>query len=107
MSKLDFCTTGRTIDGPLTAVTIMTENADHHLDTSGLTCPEPVMLLHNKIRDMPSGEVLEILATDPATTRDIPKFCNFLEKEKTQNLWCKKKLDRTRGSARLSSPVLI
>lgn len=81
MSKLDFCTTGRTIDGPLTAVTIMTKNADHHLDTSGLTCPEPVMLLHNKIRDMPSGEVLEILATDPATTRDIPKFCNFLGHE--------------------------
>ena len=59
----------------------MIENANHHLDTSGLTCPEPVMLLHNKIRDIPSGEVLEILATDPATTRDIPKFCNFLGHE--------------------------
>lgn len=59
----------------------MNHNADHHLDTSGLTCPEPVMLLHNKIRDMAPGEVLEILATDPATTRDIPKFCNFLGHE--------------------------
>ncbi|MDX1505998.1 MAG: sulfurtransferase TusA [Spongiibacter sp.] len=56
-------------------------DADHHLDTSGLTCPEPVMLLHNKIRDIALGEVLEILATDPATTRDIPKFCNFLGHE--------------------------
>lgn len=36
------------------------------------------MLLHNKIRDMAVGEVLEIIATDPATTRDIPKFCQFL-----------------------------
>jgi tRNA 2-thiouridine synthesizing protein A len=52
--------------------------ADHLLDTSGLYCPEPVMMLHNKIRDIASGEVLEIIATDPATTRDIPKFCNFL-----------------------------
>ncbi|MBD2859629.1 sulfurtransferase TusA [Spongiibacter sp. KMU-158] len=55
--------------------------ADHLLDTCGLYCPEPVMLLHNKIRDMAVGEVLEILATDPATTRDIPKFCNFLNHE--------------------------
>ena len=35
---------------------------DHNLDTSGLTCPEPVMMLHNKIRDIAAGEVLEILA---------------------------------------------
>ena len=39
------------------------------------------MLLHNKIRDITSGDVLEIIATDPATTRDIPKFCNFLGHE--------------------------
>jgi tRNA 2-thiouridine synthesizing protein A len=54
---------------------------DHCLDTCGLYCPEPVMMLHNKIRDIAIGEVLEILATDPATTRDIPKFCNFLGHE--------------------------
>ncbi len=54
---------------------------DSQLDTSGLFCPEPVMLLHSKIRDMAVGETVEILATDPATTRDIPKFCNFLGHE--------------------------
>jgi|TARA_R110001583_G_scaffold16495_9_gene67499 tRNA 2-thiouridine synthesizing protein A len=57
---------------------LMTIAVDHTLDTCGLFCPEPVMMLHNKIRDIASGEVLEIIATDPATTRDIPKFCNFL-----------------------------
>jgi len=36
------------------------------------------MLLHNKIRDIASGELLEVIATDPSTQRDIPKFCNFL-----------------------------
>lgn len=56
-------------------------NADHTLDTCGLFCPEPVMLLHNKIRDIAEGEVLEVLATDPATQRDIPKFCQFLDHE--------------------------
>lgn len=48
------------------------------LDTSGLFCPEPVMLLHGKVRDLPVGAVLEVIATDPATQRDIPKFCAFL-----------------------------
>ena len=27
----------------------------HELDTCGLFCPEPVMMLHNKIRDMSPG----------------------------------------------------
>lgn len=52
--------------------------AEHVLDTSGLFCPEPVMLLHNKIRAMASGERVRVLATDPSTQRDIPKFCSFL-----------------------------
>lgn len=50
----------------------------HHLDATGLLCPEPVMLLHGKVRDMAPGEVLEVRATDPSTERDIPKFCQFL-----------------------------
>ena len=54
---------------------------DHILDATGLYCPEPVMLLHNKIRDMADGEVLQVLATDPSTERDIPKFCRYLGHE--------------------------
>ncbi len=58
----------------------MTTNttAHHLLDTQGLICPEPVMMLHRVIRKADSGEVIEILATDPATTRDIPNFCRHL-----------------------------
>jgi len=51
------------------------------LDASGLFCPEPVMLLHNKIRDMVPGDLLRLTATDPSTTRDVPKFCLFLGHE--------------------------
>ncbi|GHB07040.1 sulfurtransferase TusA [Salinicola rhizosphaerae] len=51
------------------------------LDTRGLYCPEPIMMMHNKVRDMAAGETLEVVATDPATTRDIPKFCSFLGHE--------------------------
>lgn len=48
------------------------------LDARGLYCPEPVMLLHNKILDIKAGQVLRITATDPSTSRDIPKFCAYL-----------------------------
>ena len=54
---------------------------DQHLDTSGLLCPEPVMMLHQAVRELNSGEVLEVTATDPSTARDIPKFCQFLGHE--------------------------
>lgn len=54
---------------------------EHLLDTLGLYCPEPVMMLHSKIDDLQSGELVKVLASDPATQRDIPKFCQFLGHE--------------------------
>ncbi len=51
------------------------------LDACGLFCPEPVMLLHNKIRDIEQGQLLRLIATDPSTARDVPKFCHFLGHE--------------------------
>lgn len=51
------------------------------LDACGLYCPEPVMLLHNKIRDMAVGDLLRLRATDPSTARDVPKFCLYLGHE--------------------------
>lgn len=53
----------------------------HQLDARGLFCPDPVMMLHNQIRDMAINDVVEVLATDPSTTRDFLKFCRFLEQE--------------------------
>ncbi len=50
----------------------------HELDTSGLMCPEPVMMLHGAVKNMMEGDVLRVIATDPSTARDIPKFCQFL-----------------------------
>lgn len=59
----------------------MTTDFAHRLDARGLYCPEPVMMLHNKVREMAAGELLEVIATDPSTQRDIPKFCRFLGHE--------------------------
>lgn len=54
---------------------------DHTLDARGLFCPEPVMMLHKKIRELNAGDKVNVLATDPSTMRDIPKFCHFLGHE--------------------------
>ncbi len=51
------------------------------LDARGLRCPEPVMLLHNRVGDLAPGAVLQVWATDPSTERDITRFCQFLGHE--------------------------
>ena len=48
------------------------------LNTRGLRCPEPVMMLHQAIRKSKSGDVVEVFATDNSTSWDIPKFCMHL-----------------------------
>lgn len=52
--------------------------ASYWLDARGLVCPEPVMLLHKKVRSTAAGEVIKVVATDASTERDIPRFCEFL-----------------------------
>lgn len=54
-------------------------NPDHQLDALGLRCPEPVMMVRKTVRAMKEGETLLVIADDPATTRDIPGFCRFME----------------------------
>ena len=51
---------------------------DQILDTKGLYCPEPVMMMHNLVRDVDNKAIIKVIATDPSTQRDIPKFCQFL-----------------------------
>ena len=57
------------------------ESADCQLDALGLRCPEPVMMVRLKIREMQLGETLAVTADDHSTTRDIPSFCRFMEHE--------------------------
>jgi tRNA 2-thiouridine synthesizing protein A len=54
---------------------------DHHVDARNLYCPEPVMLLHKAVREAAEGQLIQVLATDPSTQRDVPKFCHFLGHE--------------------------
>ena len=45
---------------------------DSELDTSGLSCPLPVMRAKKVLKDMAAGQVLHLIATDPASTDDVP-----------------------------------
>ena len=51
------------------------------LDARGLRCPEPVMMLRLNVRKLNKGDTLLMIADDPSTTRDIPKFCVFMEQK--------------------------
>ncbi len=57
----------------------MNKDTTQELDTLGLRCPEPVMMIRKTVRKMQEGELLAVIADDPATTRDIPSFCRFME----------------------------
>ncbi|WP_028862379.1 sulfurtransferase TusA [Psychromonas aquimarina] len=57
----------------------MSKESIQELDTLGLRCPEPVMMIRKTVRKMQQGELLTVIADDPATTRDIPSFCRFMD----------------------------
>ena len=45
------------------------------LDVTGLSCPLPVLRANKALRQMETGQVLRVLATDPASLNDMPLFC--------------------------------
>lgn len=46
------------------------------LDMTGLKCPLPVLRTQKALRSLALGAEVEVLATDPASTIDMPHFCN-------------------------------
>jgi tRNA 2-thiouridine synthesizing protein A len=45
------------------------------LDASGLLCPLPVLKARKRLESLVSGDVLTLIATDPASVIDVPHFC--------------------------------
>jgi tRNA 2-thiouridine synthesizing protein A len=48
---------------------------DQVLDTKGLNCPLPILKVRKAIEKMQSGQVLQVLATDPGAKADFEAFC--------------------------------
>jgi TusA-related sulfurtransferase len=54
---------------------------DKTLDCIGLYCPEPVFKTRMELDEMNVGEVLEVMADDPAAEADIRSLVKHLEQE--------------------------
>lgn len=54
---------------------------DRTLDCLGLYCPEPVFRTRIELDKMRIGEIMEVLADDPAAEADIKSLVKRLEQE--------------------------
>ncbi len=52
----------------------MSETIDREVDARGLNCPLPILRTKKALNDMTSGQVLKVVATDPASQRDFQAF---------------------------------
>ncbi len=46
------------------------------LDVTGLNCPLPVLRARKALKEVPVGDCLTVLATDPASGIDFRHFCD-------------------------------
>jgi tRNA 2-thiouridine synthesizing protein A len=51
------------------------------LDCLGRRCPLPVIELAKRIREVAIGDVVRVLADDPAAANDIPAWCRMKDQE--------------------------
>lgn len=51
------------------------------LDTCGLRCPLPLLKAKQALRDMSTGEVLRVLATDAGSVRDFKAYAQLSGQE--------------------------
>jgi len=47
---------------------------DKILDAKGFHCPMPVLKTKKALDEMAAGQILEVIASDPASKSDIPAF---------------------------------
>lgn len=45
------------------------------VDARGLSCPLPIVRTAQAAKALPSGALIEVLATDPGSTKDIAAWC--------------------------------
>ena len=75
--------TGAPLSGPGThsPVGAATPKPVLTLDALGKKCPIPIIMLADRIREVPVGETIEVLADDPAAKTDLPAWCALKSQE--------------------------
>ena len=51
--------------------------SNHRLEVKRLLCPMPVIRTQDKIKTLASGDVLEVVCTDPGALNDVPAWCRI------------------------------
>jgi tRNA 2-thiouridine synthesizing protein A len=51
------------------------------IDALGKKCPIPIIMLAERIREVPIGQAIEVLADDPAAKTDLPAWCALKSQE--------------------------
>jgi len=51
------------------------------IDALGRKCPIPIIMLAERIREVPIGETVAVLADDPAAKTDVPAWCTMKSHE--------------------------
>ena len=52
-----------------------TPTPSHSVDARGQNCPLPILRTRKAMAGLAPGELLELLATDPGSVKDIEAFC--------------------------------
>jgi len=47
----------------------------HTVDARGLSCPMPIVKTAKVVRTMAPGELVELIATDPGSVKDVVAWC--------------------------------
>lgn len=50
---------------------------DRTLDVTGCLCPLPLLKLKLCLKELNAGQVVELLASDATSSKDIPAFCQL------------------------------
>ncbi|WP_160152710.1 sulfurtransferase TusA family protein [Microbulbifer sp. ALW1] len=64
-------------DSPATATREYPWDSAYRVDARGLPCPQPLLAMRRGIKQLAVGQLLHLLATDPASQRDIRSFCRL------------------------------
>ena len=60
-----------------TTAPVIDWDSAYRVDARGLPCPQPLLAMRRALKQLAPGALLHLVATDPASERDIRSFCSL------------------------------
>ena len=51
--------------------------SSYQLDARHMLCPMPIIKTQDRVADLSTGDVLEVICTDPGALNDLPAWCKI------------------------------